>query len=253
MLNKLLKKPEYFYQAILLTLTIVVAIAVFSSINIFKFESKVKRFDEGMKMEPQNLEELQFENIELGVNNSGPVKNISQNQNDSRERSYQDFSQDIDAGNASQESAEEFEKSLWEAAEGNEIRKELDKKNNFKNTILNSTDKSSKLETKSNQYAGKVMVSFKLGANRTAFQGNNWYVRNPGYTCGVGSGVIVVNISVGQDGFVRKASINVAQSDNSNVCMKEKALEYAYKSRFDIDASAPKVDEGYIIYQFVSQ
>ena len=48
---------------------------------------------------------------------------------------------------------------------------------------------------KQNQFAGNVMVDFSV-PGRTAFEGNNWYVRNPGYTCGRGSGTVYISILV---------------------------------------------------------
>ena len=250
----MLKKPEYYYQAILLTMTVIVFLGVISSIDVFESELRVKKFDEGLKVEKSLEKELSFKDLELSSNQSGPIKNLIQNQSDQRQSSYKEYSQDIDAGDASSRAAEEFEKSLWEQAEGNSLRKELDEKR--QNQLLNpeNTKEISHVVTpKNNQYAGRVMVSFKVGLQRTAFNNNNWYVRNPGYTCNKGSGRVVVNVVVSSNGRVKKATINRELSVNANQCMLDKGLEYARMSRFNILSSMNQEETGYISYEFISQ
>ena len=247
-------KPEYFYQSILLTITALVFLAVVSSIDVFESELKIKKFDEGMKMEKPPEDELSFKDLELSANHSGPIQNSIQNETDSRQSSFKDYSQDINAGDASEQSAQEFEKSLWEQAEGNKIREELEAtKNENKEKVVSTQEKNNPLDSKSNKFAGRVMVHFKVGVNRTAFNNNNWYVRNPGYTCGQGSGRVVVDILVSSDGRVKKASLNKEQSINANQCMMDKAIEYAKKSKFSIMATSNQDETGYIVYEFVSQ
>ena len=143
---------------------------------------------------------------------------------------------------------------MWEQAEGNSLRKELDEKR--QNQLINpeNTQEISHVVTpKNNQYAGRVMVSFKVGLQRTAFNNNNWYVRNPGYTCNKGSGRVVVNVVVSSNGRVKKATINRELSVNANQCMLDKGLEYARMSRFNILSSMNQEETGYISYEFISQ
>jgi TonB family protein len=95
------------------------------------------------------------------------------------------------------------------------------------------------------------MVSWSL-TKRTAYQNNNWFVRNPGYTCGQGSsGQVTVQIKVNQNGNVIEASIVSASGANS--CIKQQAIKYAKMSRFNFSGSAPSAQIGTIVYTFVSQ
>jgi len=95
------------------------------------------------------------------------------------------------------------------------------------------------------------MVDWSL-SGRTAHQNNNWYVRNPGYTCGYGSsGKVSVQIIVNQNGDV--VSATASGSASANDCMIQQALKYAKLSRFNYSGSAPKTQTGTIIYTFVGQ
>jgi hypothetical protein len=107
--------------------------------------------------------------------------------------------------------------------------------------------------TSSNQYAGDVMVEFKL-EGRSAFENNLWYVRNPGYTCGYGSsGKVVVSIKVDKGGRVIDAHYDASNSSGANECMIEQSVRYAKKSRFNFKDSSPVQQSGKIIYKFVAQ
>ena len=100
-------------------------------------------------------------------------------------------------------------------------------------------------------YAGNVMVEWSL-AQRTAYQNNNWHVRNPGYTCGYGSsGKVTVQIKVNQNGNVIQAA--VLSSSSANECMTQQALKYAKLSRFNYSNSASTGQVGTITYTFLSQ
>ena len=97
------------------------------------------------------------------------------------------------------------------------------------------------------------MVEWEL-VGRTAYKDDNWYVRNPGYTCGYTSnGTVVVRIKVNRNGTVVDAQIRESSSPNATVCMKSKAIEYAKKSRFSFKSSGANLQTGYISYKFISQ
>ena len=254
---KLSNKPDYFYLAIALTLTTLVISAVVTQIDVFKAEKKITRFEEGMVMENEQLEELNFEKLEVSNAGGGEIKNVISDANDKRMSSYDKWSQDISeagAGNP-EEKAKEFEEQLWKNAAGNEQRKILEEQHKNKDNNTNKKTQTnvnkSALGGSENQYAGNVMVRFSL-TGRTAFNANNWYVRNPGYTCGRGSGVVVVNVVVGKDGKVIRVAVDNAQS-TGNACMKEQAQKYASISRFSISSTASDSQTGYIRYEFVSQ
>jgi len=102
-------------------------------------------------------------------------------------------------------------------------------------------------------YAGNVMVDWSL-PSRDAHQKNNWFVRNPGYTCGYGaSGMVTILIKVNQNGNITSASYDASQSSGASSCMITQALKYAKMSRFSYSGSAPKIQSGRITYTFISQ
>lgn len=73
----------------------------------------------------------------------------------------------------------------------------------------------------------------------------------PGYKCET-FGKAVVDITVSRGGEVVAAKINERLSDK-DLCMRETALNFARRSRFNIDSSAPERHTGTITYTFVAQ
>jgi len=185
------------------------------------------------------------------------LKSLVRNQNDNRSNSYEDYSQNQPSGDPYQR-IKDFEQSLFNEAGGekerSKLRSEMEqrKQNQTNNSSLNKNTGKSEPST-SNQYSGDVMVEFRLDG-RTAFENNNWYVRNPGYTCGYGSsGKVVVSIKVDKGGRVLEARFDSAKSNGANECMIEQAIRYAKKSKFNVKDSAPLQQTGIIIYKFLAQ
>ncbi len=205
----------------------------------------------------EKLIEVTPENIEIFKNqNAGKAKNIARDQNDTRKRSDQNWSQNKSASQVEQ-TVKDYEKQLFQEAGGDakrqSIKKEMDARNNQKTT----TNSGSKEKSSSNQnggntaFSGNVMVDWSL-SGRNPHQNNNWYVRNPGYTCGYGSaGRVSVKIKVNQNGDVIEAI--PTGSAGSNSCMIEQAVKYAKLSRFNYSGTAAKTQEGTIIYTFEAQ
>lgn len=96
------------------------------------------------------------------------------------------------------------------------------------------------------------MVSYKL-ENRHPHNKNDWHIRNPGYTCNNSNGKVVIAIRVNNNGDVIQAKYVPELSNNANSCMIEQAERYAKMSRFAYSSSAPKAQDGYIYYTFVSR
>lgn len=185
---------------------------------------------------------------------SGDVKSISRDRSDSRERSSENWSQNRSGADVEQ-SVKDFEKGLFENASGvgerAKIKKEMEERQSQRST---STTKTNTKTTTSGggdkAYSGNVMVDWSL-AGRSPHQNNNWWVRNPGYTCGYGSaGRVTIGIKVNQNGDV--ISAETLSSSGANGCMLEQALKYAKLSRFNYAGTA-KTQEGTITYTFVSQ
>ena len=178
-------------------------------------------------------------------------------ESDNRPISYDEYAPNTSSGDPYQR-AKDYEQQLFNETGGEGERNKIKNEMNQRNSPNTSSKSDSKNPTKnngasSNQYAGDVMVSFKLDG-RSAYDNNMWYVRNPGYTCGYGaSGKVVVQIKVDQGGKVVDAQYLSAESSGANQCMIEQSVKYAKKSRFNYKESASSQQTGKITYKFIAQ
>jgi hypothetical protein len=78
------------------------------------------------------------------------------------------------------------------------------------------------------------------------------YLPIPIYKC-QGSGKVVLSIEVDQNGIVQRAHIAERESTVTDQCLIETAINTALISRFNPDASSPKIQVGTLTYQFVAQ
>jgi hypothetical protein len=111
-----------------------------------------------------------------------------------------------------------------------------------------SRNKGSTTQTNTDTRArGRVLVEFSLvdPLRQSA------YLPPPGYRC-ERFGIVVIDIVVDRNGDVESAKVNNGQSDG-DLCMRETALNYALRSRFNIDTSAPDRHAGTITYTFIAQ
>mgnify|MGYP001192839032 CR=1 FL=1 len=74
----------------------------------------------------------------------------------------------------------------------------------------------------------------------------------PIYKC-EGAGQITLAIDVDRSGNVLKAEPASQLSTTKDQCLTETAVEYAYRSRFNSDLSAPAKQSGFLTFVFVSQ
>jgi hypothetical protein len=106
-------------------------------------------------------------------------------------------------------------------------------------------DNSQKKQTGNESYKGASVMTFTLAGRR------EMYLPVPVYKCLQG-GDVCVQIEVNQNGYVVKANVVLAISAIDE-CLQTTAVNAAKLSRFNADASAPKLQSGTIIYQFVAQ
>jgi len=180
---------------------------------------------------------------------SEEVYNLAADQNDTREKSYDDYSTqeiddqvEFDAKKLEQQYFDEWAATHDNGDNGSTADIELDKDKNKSNEINKSNIKTDG----SNAFAGSVMVSFNL-KDRKAHS-----LPKPGYTCN-SSGTVVIDIKVDKNGGMRTATYNPSKSQGADECMISKALKYARKSRFNLSNSAPSTQSGSITYKFVSK
>lgn len=205
--------------------------------------------------------ELTSENLEIAPQyETGKVTNTSRDMNDKRERSEEDYSASKETSDG-EKSARETEQKYKDEARNSSYNKEVDEiikeRNKNKEKQKDNSKTNPKTDNSSNSGSkfapkGSVMVEYTFSSERLAHQNNNWFVRNPGYTCGSNSsGRVVVDIKVGQDGRVVSAVYNGVESSSVNQCMQEQALKYAKISRFETSTNG--IQSGKIFYTFVSQ
>jgi hypothetical protein len=257
-MNKFADFIERHVYGIIAAIAVYVGIFIYLNLATYPEIVHIGTVFDGARIEmPQDKKiQIEKENIEVPSDfSTQDLKSIGQSANDQREKSKNDWSENKMSAADVEKSVKEYEKKLFEEASGNEQRKkiqdEMDQRK--KNQKENTTSKANPTATNGGNkaYDGNVMVRWY---ERDPHQNNNWYVRNPGYTCGYGSsGKVVVRIKVTQNGDVSSAEYDSGASANANPCMIEQALKYAKMSRFLYSATAPKLEDGWISYTFVSQ
>jgi hypothetical protein len=242
---------------LIVTLSVYMAIFIYLQMNSYKQYFSIEPFHEGSHVEiPENDIKLKAENIIVHSDHYTDVKNMSRDANDYREHAAENFSKNKTVADIEAQ-YKELEEQMYLDAGGDKTRDEILREMNgkkAKGTITSANNNSKPAKVGGDVvYSGNVMVDWSL-RNRSPHQNKNWYVRNPGYTCGYSSsGIITVIIKVNKNGDVILAEYDASQSNGGNVCMIKQAIKYAKKSRFSYSASANKIQTGRISYTFISQ
>lgn len=95
------------------------------------------------------------------------------------------------------------------------------------------------------EYRGPSVLSWTLDGRRAL------YMPIPAYKC-QGEGIVYVQIVVGRNGYVKKATVIPAPSA-SDECLRSCAEEAAKVSRFSTSDVAPENQVGEIVYKFIAQ
>ncbi len=243
----MLEALDKYKFGIIAALVTYVGIFMYLTMDTYTEYFKIEPFHDGAYVEEVEEIEMQLDNIQVPQDFSGDVRNMVNDVNDTRDRSYENYSEN-------RRNASDVEQSVYDEAGGDsereKIRQQMENRKN-QNTTTTNTNPNNSSATNSGDvaYKGKTMVDFYL-KDRDPFQNNRWYIRNPGYTC-QGSGTVRVNIKVNQNGNVTSAT--VANSSGASGCMIDKALKYAKMSRFAYSGKAPSSQSGWIEYIFVAQ
>ncbi len=256
-MSKFLNAIDKYKFGLLAVLATYIVIFMYLQMESYTQYTPFEPFHDGSYVQvPDEDIKLKPENVDVPSDFSSDVKNMARDANDERERSTEKYYQNKSSEQVMAE-YKALEKQMYDEAGGDktraQIQAELDKKlKELESKPTNENKKPSK-EGGDVAYGGNVMVDWSL-PSRNAHQKNNWYVRNPGYTCGYGSaGRVTVMIKVNQSGNVTVAEYDPSQSSGANACMIEQAIKYAKLSRFDYSSSAPKIQQGRITYTFVAQ
>ena len=130
----------------------------------------------------------------------------------------------------------------------NKELKEREEKNKAKQKQVNGGNGGVSGSSASN--TGQASVVWKFSDNRDAYEGKRERVPVPAYTCGNKSDA-VVKVKVKVDGSGKVLSATIISTTLENGCIKNNALEYARKSRFEV-SSMPE-QEGTITYTYKAQ
>lgn len=238
--------------------TVIFHVVFFMFTNFVTVERPYKMVEEvteveidvdAVEIDPEMLEMLNRQN-EL---NNEQLYNLAADQNDSRERSYEDFStQDLDeqveseARNLEQQYFEEWANTHPDS-EGPSNNSSNDTQENPQDNSQNKPNPNNNVDNEGgNAFAGQVMVSFSL-KDRDAHS-----LEIPGYTCN-GSGTVVIDIKVDKAGNVKDTQFNSGLSRGASECMIAKAKRYAKKARFNFNETSSGLASGTITYKFQGQ
>lgn len=246
--------------------TFVVHMGIFLYLQLETYSSNVYFGDNEVyaRIEvPEEMIPIEPDEIEIPEEmqqQSGEVKNLTKDVHDKREKVNEGFSRssvdnkvEQDVKNLEQEFFNEYKNSRPQTGTSGETTEQRTSNNQRTSTTNSQNNESDSSSGGDKVYAGRTMVNYDL-EGRKPHNNNDWYIRNPGYTCGSGSnGTVVIAIRVNQNGDVISARYVAEKSVNANNCMIQKAEEYALKSRFAYKESAPKSQDGFIMYNFDSK
>ena len=95
------------------------------------------------------------------------------------------------------------------------------------------------------EYSGPSVLSYFLEGRSAT------HLPIPAYRC-YGGGQVTVNIQVYRQGRVQNAWVSESVSSTDR-CLREFAMRAARQSRFTRSSTAPELQEGHIVYQFIAQ
>lgn len=244
-----------------ITLAVVLHLIVFVCLNLYKVSNPVEMPQRKVQVEIEADDyevSLTPEEIEALIGKQNPneeIRNIISDNNDDREKSYDNYSKFSTSDKSAEERVRDFERQAFEDAKnvrdasGEKIIKDFnsDVKIYGGENNSNSTNASSS----PNAYAGKTVLSYDL-KDRKPKDNNDWHIRNPGYRC-KGSGKVVVIIKVDKFGLVKEAKLDETSSSGYSSCMVENAIKYALLSKFNYKENADQIQTGRIFYNFIAQ
>ncbi len=176
--------------------------------------------------------------------NTEDLKNIAVNETDKNKSTddyYNEFQEIVNKSKGKETfKAEEYEDKRW-------LIKDHSKDFEFNpNENKNEENKNNNSSENKGTYAGKTIISYNLEGRKAT------RLPVPAYQC-VGSGEVIVSITVNQNGLVTSAQVLSSTTPAGETCLPEAAKKAALKSKFTINLSAPNNQKGTITYKFVAQ
>ncbi len=267
-MNSFLNLIDKYKFSILAVFGLYIGIFMYLQISSFEKSYYIEGWFSDKKIKHDEIMlEIQPENVEVQKEFASSVKNVVRDQNDTRDKSMDKWTETKPAKESSKEftryskeieqSIKALEKQFFNETGGEEKRKKIiEERNNKLSKNSESKKTSNTVVTKSGGdkvFGGNVMVNWSL-INRDPHQNDPYFVRNPGYTCGdKTTGLVTIRIKVDQSGRVVEAKYNSSASNSASPCMIEQAIKYALISRFNYSSTSVSLQEGTIRYTFVSQ
>jgi hypothetical protein len=267
-MNNFLNLIDKYKFSILAVFVLYIGIFMYLQISSFEKSYYIEGWFSDKKIKHDEIMlEIQPENIEVQQEFTSSVKNLVRDQNDTREKSMDKWTEAKPAKESSKEftrsskeieqSIKALEKQFFNETGGEEKRKKIIEEKNIKLSKNSESKKTSNTVVTTSggdkAFGGNVMVNWSL-QNRDPHQNDPYFVRNPGYTCGdKTTGLVTIRIKVDQSGRVVDAKYNPSASNLATPCMIEQALKYALISRFNYSNTSASLQDGTIRYTFVSQ
>lgn len=278
-INRSKPKSNYGYQRNYTSQTVVLAVIVYVTIAIFTLsyfgQTIINNFD-GVKPEDKasdisdttafTLNDIETELpasefVYQGDNGDGLPQAVEGSEvlNDDPNQEVTDKTQSSEPKEKQKTSTEQsvydYEKNYRESLGGDKARKEIaDKREKERIEELEKKKQKQKVDggvggsvgSKAGS-DGSTMVEWEH-SERKAYNNDDWQVRVPSYTCGIGvNDKVVLKLRVDMNGKVFAADM----VSGANSCCIEQAKKYALKSRFE--PSDKPIQEIKVIYRFKSQ
>jgi len=238
---------NYSYRAFLITsLLFGILFLAMTSINLSKYKEEAEEIiDMDYTIDESILEELEED---LAIIEQPSIRTETHKAFNEAEKYIKEIEQEREELTETTEGKIEAIDAAIEdsqtASNGNDITAAAKKRLEKKEATSNGTEK-------------KKIVSVIKSSNRNSTNSyrlvgrSAMYFPNPVYTC-EGGGKVVISIEVNALGMVKKVSYNSKQSNTSNQCLIDSALEYAKLARFTTDSSR-EIQLGTITYNFPGQ
>lgn len=255
-MQKIIFFIERHKYGLLSALTIHIIVFLYLQMNTYEERIIIDSWSfQGKNIEPPDNIEIAVEQIItpeealLSPENMKDITSHVKNSNDQREQSA-DAMNYYSSNQDAVQNIKNFEQSVIDQLNENHDKNGSEESQNM--DLVNSDEQSENPTVQGSEkgYIGETMVSYDL-LNRIPLNNNDYYVRNPGYTCGNVNGRVVVQIKVDNSGDVKYAKVVPTMNVNATSCMISQAEKYAAMSRFNFDGSSPKLQVGTITYNFV--
>ena|GEM_PF-730525 len=183
------------------------------------------------------------------LSDNSDLKNAAVNeadQNKSSDDYYNEFKEIVNQSKGgSQFQAQDYADKRWLIKDWSK-EYEYQEENASEKENMQNENKTGNNKQSSNTYSGKTIISYFLNGRKAT------KLPIPSYQC-MGSGEVVVDITVNQNGKVTSAVIKSFTTPTGETCLPDAASSAAMRTRFNIDLKASQSQKGTITYKFVAQ